>query len=199
MRIVFEGLPGAGKSTLAAAVAQWLTCPLVPEWAGYTEQDWQRFPFSLPHYQANDELKEQMARLCAGPVVMDRHYQGGLAYSYAQGSELHEQAMAWYRAALAADRLRAPGLLIYLRVEPELSLRRQPRAAAHLPFACCENLRRVEAFYRKLAREIEPETPRLELDGALPEAELLARITTALADLGAAARAIAPSPPRGQS
>lgn len=179
MRIVLEGLPGAGKTTHATRLAHALQCPLVPEWATLTEAEWQSHPLRAPYYLANDEAKEFMGQLFTGPlVIFDRHYTGALAYGYAlttvrgatrtQG-ECYEVNFEWYQRCRQTNALTQPTAVLVIDIPPTTSIQRQPRASAGDPVwgdvACLEAMR---VYYRHFYSHIEPQVHAVWLDGEQP-------------------------------
>jgi thymidylate kinase len=192
IRVVLEGLPGAGKTTLATRLSQRLECPLVPEWVGFQADGWTRFPLRTPFYFANDELKEQLASYVSqGCVLMDRHYASTLAFAYGldgegQPNPRHDESYAgnhaWYRRGLATGALRQADLVLVLDIPPHVSLERQPGARAFDPIVWGEpeRLEAIRRFYARFFREEEPSVRVLWLDGTRPPAELFERALTAI-------------------
>ena len=192
MRVVLEGLPGAGKTTHSSQLAQEFNCPLIQEWAGLSEAEWQRHPLRAPYYLANDETKEFLGSLFSGRLVLfDRHYAGALAYGYAltavRGAsratgECYEENFAWYQECIQAQRLTPPDYVFVIDIAPATSLRRQPRASAGDPIwgdtACLEAMR---FYYRQFYALIEPHVKTIWLDGERPQSEVYRAIRDQLA------------------
>lgn len=176
MRILFEGLPGAGKTTLATRLAADLGCPLLGEWLALPEKEWRRHPWQRPFWQVHDELKSQLAGLAAGPVVLDRHYPGALAYAFAQGPAEHQEAMRWYREGL----VRPVETVVLLDIPPLLSLARQPRAGSLAPYATEAGLTAIRSFYLRFFGEYEPGARVLTLDATRPLDDVWTRLRDAL-------------------
>lgn len=177
-RVVLEGLPGAGKTTLGERLADALRAPLVPEWVGFSDRQWVTLPLKQPFYFANDELKEALARQLAAPVVlMDRHCASTLSFAWALDGEGHPNPrsdeswqgnLAWYRAALAEDRVSPPTITLWLDLPPEVSLERQPRARSFDPlWGDLERLAAMRRGYEHVFTHVQP-TRVLRLDATCP-------------------------------
>ncbi len=190
--MVLEGLPGAGKTTLAARLAETLQAALVPEWVGFTDAQWARWPLHQPFYFANDELKETLARLVATPwVVVDRHYASTLVYAWALDGEGQPNPRAdeswagnlrWWREARDAGRLSSPEVTVWLDVAPERSLQRQPRARAFDPlWGDVGRLSAMRRGYAHFFSEIEPQVRLVKVDAEQPPEVVLTRVLEALA------------------
>ena len=175
MRIVFEGLPGAGKTSHVQQLASAFALPLVPEWICFTDKQWRSYALCKPFYFANDEVKEFIGRFFTSPVLFDRHYTGALAYGYALSQvhgpdpltgESYEENLSWYKHCLAQNRLCQPACVFILDISPDTSLRRQPRAQAFDPIfgdrACLEAMR---TYYHIFYTQIEPEVQVFWVDG----------------------------------
>ena len=182
MKIVFEGLPGAGKSTLARVVADHFGCPLIEEWAVFTEPRWKSFSLVKDHYQANDELKDYLAHMFSGPVVLDRHYLGALAYARNQSEQEYRKALRWYREAQKEERLHPADLVVLLEIDGGLSLQRQPRAGAHEAYSGEQNLQRIKKYYEEFFREVEPATRVEKVDAIRPLDEVKSEVISLLAE-----------------
>lgn len=163
LRVVFEGLPGAGKTTVAERLARELDLPLVPEWV-FPEATLRRFAGSVPFFLFNDLLKEQCARHFQGhTVLMDRHHHGALAFLTASGGPGAER----YVDLLRAGALEPAELLVVLDVPAAVSIARQPRAArAEARFGDLASLEIMRAYYLTIPGcEVVPATG--PLDGVL--------------------------------
>lgn len=183
MRVVLEGLPGAGKTTQALRLAQAFQCPLIPEWAAFTESDWKQHPLRAPYYLANDEVKDYLGRLFTGPlIIFDRHYTGALAYGYALSAvrgatraagEAYDVNLEWYQRGQRERGLTTPEVVFVLDIPPATSIRRQPRASAGDPIwgdaACLDAMR---FYYRQFYTLIEPQVHTVWLDGEQPVDEV---------------------------
>ncbi|MDY7229492.1 AAA family ATPase [Hyalangium rubrum] len=192
IRVVLEGLPGAGKTTLATRLAQRLDCPLVPEWVGFRADEWVRSSLRTPFYFANDEMKEQLASYVSkGCVLMDRHYASTLAFAYGldgegqpnpRGDETYAGNHTWYRRGLATGSLRQAGLVLMLDIPPRVSLERQPGARTFDPIVWGEpeRLEAIRRFYGRFFREEEPTVRVCWLDGTRAPGELFERALEAI-------------------
>lgn len=190
-RLVLEGLPGAGKTTLAAKLSRALGGPVVPEWVGLEDRDWARWPLTLPFYFANDELKEAVARFVAAPwVILDRHYASTLAFAYALDGEGQESPradeswagnLAWFLEARSAGRLSPPDVVVWLDIDPALSLARQPRARAFDPvWGEAERLSAMRRGYAHIFERYETGIRIVKVDTSRPEEAVLDEVLEAL-------------------
>jgi thymidylate kinase len=189
MRVVLEGLPGAGKTSHSQQLAQDFGCPLIPEWAGFSEDNWKRHNLRLPYYLANDETKEFLGNLFSERLVLfDRHYTGALAYGYAlttvrganrSTGECYEENFAWYRRCIQNKTLTPPDYVFVIEISPTASIQRQPRASAGDPIwgdiACLEAMR---FYYHQFYALIEPQVQVVWIDGEIAQA----RVCTAIRD-----------------
>ena len=166
VRVVIEGLPGAGKTELAKQLAASLKLPLIPEFVVFEGDLWKQFELKKPFYRANDELKESVASYLEEPlVIFDRHYPGTLAFAHAldatpgiepPDAENYESELQWYRQCLRDHRLSTPDCVLILDIDPLTSLRRQPRAKAFDPaFGNVEFLNALRTYYRSFYATIE--------------------------------------------
>jgi thymidylate kinase len=189
VRVVFEGLPGAGKTSHVNALAKSLGCPMIAEWVAFPESDWMRYTLREPYYLANDETKEFLGNLFKDSLVLfDRHYTGALAYSYALSvvrhadcstGECYEQNMSWYRRCMAEHRLSASNVVFWLDISPATSLQRQPRARASDPiWGDVDCLEAMRFYYRQFYALIEPHVKLIHIDAEQPLAQVYHLIET---------------------
>lgn len=111
MIVGFEGLPGAGKSTLISRVGY----PMVPEMLVSEEEE---ASFTEADYLEHDKRKYDLAQSAGrhGLCLMDRTPLSWYAYQFASG-EIDESAVP-----VATNR---DLTYIYFRIPPELSIARQ--------------------------------------------------------------------------
>lgn len=146
MTYVAEGLPGAGKTTVLAALANPGHVMVVRELLTREPPD-----AELAWYLANDADKDALARADSTPVVlMDRSYLSTLAYRYAlqqrEGGDPYDQALAAVTQRLAAGTLHVPDGYLYFRHSPASSLARQSEANAS-QWRSEQFLKAVQDFY----------------------------------------------------
>jgi thymidylate kinase len=184
MRIVFEGLPGAGKTNLINNLANTLSIPVIPEFACLSESNWRNYRLTKPFYQANDEAKEFIGSLIADKVVFfDRHYASTLAYGYALsacfGSDLasgesYRVNYEWYKRCILDRKLTFPDLVFLIDISPMTSRKRKPNAGKIDYVWGSENsLSAVRFYYRQFYELIEPQVEVILIDGEASEDRVL--------------------------
>ncbi|MCB8982151.1 MAG: hypothetical protein H6657_32520 [Ardenticatenaceae bacterium] len=187
MRIVFEGLPGAGKTELALQLADEFDIPLVPEFACLTEDRWRKFNLKQPFYQANDEAKEFVGNLFLEPLVLfDRHYISTLAYSYSLQicfgqdpltGENYRLTHQWYQQCLAQNKLSKPNIVFFIDVPPKTSIKRKPNAGLiDYVWGQEKSLSIVRAYYNQFFKIEEPSVKVIRFDGQRKKADILSEM-----------------------
>ncbi|MFJ6216733.1 AAA family ATPase [Streptomyces sp. NPDC092296] len=178
---VVEGMPGAGKTTVLAALAR-AGRTVLPEYttpAGdLLDQD------RHPHHDDEDSHLANWLRkadqLCghSGPVWVDRDWLTALAWAASTGG-LARRA-DWIYCHLAAGRLMPPGRWIILDLPPHLSLqRRSERLHPGHPWSDPTILERLRAFYLDPPTHLATAHPRLaELVAAVPRQRVDATAST---------------------
>lgn len=191
LRVVLEGLPGAGKTSHLDELARRFGAPAIAEFPWLPAEDLQRLRLRAPFYRINDEVKEVLARHVAGPcVILDRHYIGTLAFAYAldavehlhRPGETYAEEFAWYMASRAAGALTPADLVVMFTIEPAVSCARQPRAGRFDPvFADAAALAAMQDYYRLFTSVVEPHVAVAWIDAAQPVAKVSDALVGAVA------------------
>ncbi len=146
---VVEGMPGAGKTTVLAALAR-AGRPVLPEYttadAGLLDRERHPHHDDEDGHLANWLRKAGHLRTRPGPLWVDRDWLTGLAWAASTG-DLGWRA-DWAFGHLTAGRLMTPRRWIILDLPPDISLKRR---AQHLqpghPWSDPVVLQRLRAFY----------------------------------------------------
>jgi predicted ATPase len=177
--IVLEGMPGAGKTTAACALAA-LGHVIVGE---YTDDASSTLAIN-DHPGVSDDGAHQRnwlrkaaqcsARLDRNPVVYaDRDWLSSLSYAFstasADGGALFSQRAAWAARHVADGTLLLPGTYVIFDLSPSASLaRRAGRLRPGHPWNHPEALGRLREFYRDPAASLRPASAELANAVALP-------------------------------
>jgi predicted ATPase len=170
--IVLEGMPGAGKTTAACALAA-RGLPVLGE---YTDNADATIAISAHPPVDDDDAHQQnwlrktaqcTARLAhGGTVYADRDWLSSLSYAYSTAAA-DDGALLRHRAAWAASRLQEgslvlPGIYVILDLDPATSLdRRASRLRLGHPWNHPCSLQRLRDFYTCPSRALEPVDPSL--------------------------------------
>lgn len=169
--LVLEGMPGAGKTTAATALAaqNWTVIgeyttitggvvpiqahPAVDDDAGH-QRNWLR-----KHHQVHAARRN-------GPVFCDRDWLSALAYAYSVADTDHGELLSnrahWAFDCLDHGDLTLASTYILFQVEPTISLqRRASRLNPRHPWSLLPGLIRLAAFYADPARALDPAHPDL--------------------------------------
>lgn len=169
MKIVFEGLPGAGKTNWVQAFSSLYDSPMIPEFACIEEKKWRKYSLKKPFYQSNDEVKDVLGNVFAAEkfVFFDRHYVSTLSYSYAltcvyggdsTTGETFEKNYHWYKKCVFDGKLTIADYVIYLDIAPETSRKRKPYAGKiDYVWRNLEALSIVRDYYKKFFSSVEPQ------------------------------------------
>lgn len=183
MRVVFEGLPGAGKTKLTQYLAEKFGFPAIPEFSCVDEKDWRKYKFTKPFYQVNDEAKEFLGNLFSERFVFfDRHYASTLAYSYALSAcfgpdpitgESYLVNYRWYQKCICEKKLTQPDFVFLIEISPTTSLKRKPLAGAiDYVWRNETSLSMVQAYYHQFYQLIEPNVNVIQVNGENTEDEV---------------------------
>jgi len=170
--IVLEGMPGAGKTTAACALAA-RGLPVLGE---YTDNADTTIAISAHPPVDDDDAHQQnwlrktaqcTARLArGGTVYADRDWLSSLSYAYSTAAA-DDGALLRHRAAWAASRLQdgslvLPGIYVIFDLDPATSLdRRASRLRPGHPWNHPGSLQRLRDFYTCPSRALEPVNPSL--------------------------------------
>jgi predicted ATPase len=156
--IVLEGMPGAGKTTAALALAE-RGLPVLGEYIDDTQTTLaisQHPPVTDDDaHQRNWLRKAAQATAClarGGSVYADRDWLSSLSYAYsiapADGGALVTQRCIWAARHLADGRLLLPGTYVIFSLDPATSLhRRRARLRSGHPWASPTTLQQLCDFY----------------------------------------------------
>lgn len=170
--IVLEGMPGAGKTTAACALAG-RGLPVLGE---YTDNADATIAIAMHPPVDDDDAHQQnwlrktaqcTARLAHGGMVYaDRDWLSSLSYAYsiaaADGGALLRQRAAWAASRLRGGSLLLPGAYVIFDLDPATSLdRRASRLRPGHPWNDLGALRRLRDFYTCPSRALDPVDPGL--------------------------------------
>lgn len=156
--IVLEGMPGAGKTTIAQRIAATGTYLL----GEYTTGSGTTIPIAAhpapgddDAHQANWLRKAAQARsvLASGrPVICDRDWLSSVAYAYSvadsDGGSLLRTRSAWAATCFEDGALLVPGTYLIFHIDTATSLRRRAgRLKDGHPWSLPGPLRRLQHFY----------------------------------------------------
>ena len=164
--IVFEGIDGAGKSTLIGELAKHMVSKgkkvrttveptsgpigvLIRNGAGETSQKAEALLFTADRACHTKQIADWKAE--GYTVLCDRYYASTIAYQSASldGDAADREWLAEINRPIISE----PDMTILLDIDPEASMRRVGERGAKSKFEKTEYLRRVRAVYLELASE----------------------------------------------
>lgn len=130
-RIFIEGLPGAGKTTTSKILRQ-KGIPVARDFGlAQGAEDYPGNGTSVDEILAIDDwfIKQEAERMKSDIGIFDRSYLGNLTYAYAYGRLLGIDSLKptteKYKHAIEIGKLALPEGLVYIDIDPELSIERQ--------------------------------------------------------------------------
>ena len=191
MIVVFEGLPGTGKTTAVLTIAAKLKAVCVPEIVVPLLQSDDRFDIEEKErerfYFRNDEEKCRLAKEANnGLVIMDRNYLSTLAYNYSrlavEKNPFYNEVLAWYKGNLG-KKLCRPDFYIFFEGDLTHSFDRKNRMVdGSRVWTSIKHLKAMVEYYRKFFKKIEPDSLMIKVDANLPPAELNKKVLQILLD-----------------
>jgi len=171
--IIFEGIPGAGKTTLMNSISSELNLEGIPEiLATRKEWDFARSTEDQDFFWENDIKKMYLAKNSLKTTLMDRGYVSTLAYNYAKvvlsGCGSYSYLFYKYKKDILDNNLKAD-FYIFIDIPIQLSfLRKQRTIKKNDPWQDPVYLNEIRKFYRFFLEDIEGNVPILKLDGTCP-------------------------------
>ena len=171
--VVFEGLPGCGKTSLVNLLAPKLNATKIPEildqgelWRGARETEDQDF------FWLNDVSKMRLAKSSMGIALVDRGYASTLAYNYARtaidNTDVYRKILDKYYKDIVKSNLTAD-LYVYIDIPVEHAFARKDREIERgNPWKDPAYLKEISAFYEMFFAEIEGNTPIARYSYTLP-------------------------------
>jgi hypothetical protein len=176
--LVLEGMPGAGKTTAATALAA-ENRTVIGE---YTTTTGDVIPIEA-HPAVDDDASHQHNWLlkhhqvqearCRGPVFVDRDWLSALAYAYSVTDDDHGALLAartaWVSDCLDRGDLTLGSTYVLFQLDLTVSLRRRAhRLTQGHPWSSLPGLVRLAAFYADPATAVHPELRVSADDGPRP-------------------------------
>ncbi len=164
--MVLEGMPGAGKTSVAAMMAA-LGHRVIPEYVVNHGA-----PPAIGDdkgHQGNWERKEQLCSASPLPLIVDRNFLSSLAYAYSirassQGADLERKRVQWCRQGLVSGRFDHPRAYCVFDCPAPVSLRRRGIVApGEHPWTQPSPLHELRRFYAHLADTLNALDPALSL------------------------------------
>ena len=157
-RIVLEGLPGGGKTTIAEQLGG---IPQFPSIVNHATQN------QAPYIQ-NDIYKSRLTDTMHGPVLLDRDFTSTLAFAYArdqvEGTTYYPAIKTCYQELLGT-RLKLGDIYIWLDVSTQESLRRKHDKNHGHPYWGDETfLEAMNEFYTKHFEHLQHITNVVKID-----------------------------------
>jgi thymidylate kinase len=130
-RIFLEGLPGAGKTTTTKLLQEG-GLPVAKDFGlANSADDYPGNGTTIDEILAIDDwfINRESERMQSDAGIFDRSYLGNLTYAYAysrlRGLDSFKPTAKKYEQALAVGKLALPQGLVYIDVDPDLSIERQ--------------------------------------------------------------------------
>jgi len=130
-RVFIEGLPGAGKTTTSKILTQ-KGLPVARDFGlAQGAEDYPGNGTSVDEILAIDNwfIDQEAERMKSDVGIFDRSYLGNLTYAYAYsrllGLDSLKPTTEKYKHAIEIGKLALPEGLVYIDVDPELSIKRQ--------------------------------------------------------------------------
>ncbi len=188
MIIVLEGLPGAGKTTIAKLLKREHSFGMVEQIIIDPKSlRKEGGKFKNPYF-VNDEEKCFLAKKLANNhkhVVMDRNYISTLAFNYAakfdpKNNSSFSIARKWYSKNYKKT-IFPPDLYIYLRTPIQFCFsRKKRRENPENPWTDPDHLKKMKYFYENIFPIMEPQVPKITISGKLPIKNIIKKIIRCL-------------------
>jgi len=155
--IVFEGLPGTGKTTISQIIAKKLNFIYFPEHIFIKKLfllnnilNYDSAKIYLTHW----EVKYKISNLFKKPVIFDRNHLTALSYNYAKSKILKDkryfdEVIKWYNSKIKRNIIKEPDLYFILDIPPKLcNLRKGREEKENELWSQLKALRHSRYFYK---------------------------------------------------
>lgn len=172
--IVFEGLPGSGKSTFSRRASQELGLHELGNVFHPSVRE-RYFAFSSKYSRSNELIKCDIARSSNSEFILDRNYLTVLGYAFLKSPELYSETLEWYLSHRDID-LIAPRAYVIFDLPSEHSVVRRQKVAHESLWTDKQFLDQFNSFYLYFLERYESTIPVYWVDALKPLCDVWTQI-----------------------